>query len=169
MDGQSDETPPKQTARTNVQNFTNRALEFLSTASNETLVGCLVGLSAVTYLVLGRVGLLLIGTVCGVVLHATWDESSQDAARNGATAIEIKRRREAGLDIIHRVLDWQQKKEGSLTEDDGHEIDILLYAGKTLDFADFKPATGAALTGLVDAVIRDYVKYLSLLPTLYKC
>src|SRR3954451_11700486 len=42
-------------------------LRFFATASNETLGACVVGLCASTYLVLGRVGLVLIGAVGGVV------------------------------------------------------------------------------------------------------
>lgn len=158
MDAQSEELSSKQTARTNAQGLTNHALEFLSTASNETLAACLVGLGAVTYLILGRIGLILIGIVCGVFLHATWDGSRESASRNGAATTEIKRRREIGLDVIHRVLDWRENKDDSLTKQDGQEIDVLLSAGKILDFNEFKPATSAALNGLVDAVIRDYVK-----------
>ena len=45
-----------------------RALEFLSNASNETLGACIVGLAAVTWLVLERVGLVLIGERVGLVL-----------------------------------------------------------------------------------------------------
>lgn len=160
MDGQSEEPSSRQTAQTNAQNLTDRALKFLSTASNETLAACVLGLGAVTYLVLGRIGLLLIGVVCGVALHATWDGSSQNKVHIGESNAERQRRKEVSLDVIHRVLDWREEKEGSRTIEAEHnqEIDVLLSAGKTLDFREFQPATSAALTGLVDAVIRDYVK-----------
>ena len=48
-------------ANIQIQDITDRALRFFSQASNETLGACLVGLSATTYFILGRVGLLLIG------------------------------------------------------------------------------------------------------------
>src|SRR5437868_920931 len=54
---------------TTAQDLTSRILDFLSNASNETLIASLVGLGATTYFVLGRLGLLLIGGVGGVVLH----------------------------------------------------------------------------------------------------
>ena len=60
------------------QDLTSYALNFLSNASNETLGACFVGLGATTYLVLGRIGLVLIGVVGGVVLHATWDGDATD-------------------------------------------------------------------------------------------
>lgn len=160
MDTQSEEPSSKPIAQTKAQTLTNLALEFLSTASNETLAACLVGLGAVTYLVLGRIGLLLIGVVCGIALHATWDGSNQNKVHIGESNVEQQRRREVGLDVVRRVLDWQEEKENGPTKGDGHnqEIDVSLSAGMILDFRDFQPAINAALTGLVDAVIRDYVK-----------
>ncbi|KAK1047287.1 hypothetical protein LTR33_014987, partial [Friedmanniomyces endolithicus] len=85
-----------------LQSVTDRALHFLSHASNETLGACLVGLSATTYLVLGRVGLVIIGVAGGVVLHATWE-----GVRNGDRAGETEeawqeRRRGAGMDVARR-------------------------------------------------------------------
>ena len=144
-----------------LKTLTDRALHFLATASNETIGACLVGLSAGTYLVLGRVGLLLIGVVGGVVLHATWEGQSHGEGDNKAQKHEA-RRRELGADVARRVLDWRgnvtQGKDKTL-EDASHSMDVKLYAGKELDFSDFRPETAAALTELTDAVIRDYVKY----------
>lgn len=144
-----------------VKALTDRALQFLATASNETLGACLVGLSAGTYLILGRVGLVLIGVVGGVVLHATWEGSVQhgeDGENKGKTP--ETRRRELGMDIAHRVLDWRNTKsqEDGMHEDDS-DLSLRLYSGKPLDFSEFQPETAAALTELTDAVIRDYVKY----------
>ena len=137
--------------------FMDSALHFLASASNETLGACLVGLGALTYLVLGRVGLLLIGIVCGVTLHATWERNGETST--GHAAAEVKRRRDIGLEIVHRILDWRERNHSSLLKnDETQDIDVLLSSGKGLDFYDFKPATGTALSDLVDAVIRDYVK-----------
>ncbi|KAJ4303225.1 hypothetical protein N0V90_002118 [Kalmusia sp. IMI 367209] len=144
----------------------DRALHFLSTASNETLGACLVGLGAGTYLILGRVGLILIGVVGGVALHATW-ESHARGHIGGETSQEA-RRRELGVDIAHRVLEWRDKKvqDGGKDEDDADPT-VKLYSGQELDFSDFRPETAAALTELTDAVIRDYVKwwYNPIIPT----
>ncbi|KAF1915990.1 PXA domain-containing protein [Ampelomyces quisqualis] len=127
------------------------ALQFLATASNETLGACLVGLGAGTYLVLGRVGLVLMGVVGGVVLHATWggegaQKSSGDAAR----------RRELGVDVAHRLLGWRDSRTAATAhgEDDRHDPPPL-----SLDYSAFEPETAAALTELTDAVVRDYVKW----------
>ncbi|KAJ4346383.1 uncharacterized protein N0V89_010312 [Didymosphaeria variabile] len=136
----------------------DRALVFLSTASNETLGACLVGLGAGTYLILGRVGLLLIGVVGGVALHATWESHAH--GDHGAEKSQDLRRKELGVDIAHRVLSWrEQRDKGSSQDDDDADLSVKLYSGQELDFSDFRPETAAALTELTDAVIRDYVKW----------
>ncbi|KAI4124230.1 MAG: hypothetical protein LQ347_005809 [Umbilicaria vellea] len=139
----------------------DRLLHFLSTASNETLGACLVGLGASTYLVLGRLGLVLIGVAGGIVLHATWEGNTQVGAEDEVTGVGIRKRREGGLDIVERVLDWRDSKNGaqSKDEDGGQDVEFMISTRKELDFAAFQPATGAALTSLVNAVIRDYVKW----------
>lgn len=141
----------------------DRVLHFLSTASNETLGACLVGLGASTYLVLGRLGLLLIGVAGGIVLHATWEGNTHIGAEDEVTGVEIRRRREGGLDIVERVLDWRNSKRRAQSKDgdQGQDVDFMISARKELDFAAFQPATGAALTSLVNAVVRDYVKYVA--------
>ena len=139
--------------------LTTKILDFLSTANNETLGACVVGLGAVTYFVLGRVGLVLIGAVGGVVLHATWEDDRNSAMRDAPS--EAKRRKEAGVDIVKRLLEAQDKRQSTDVERKGGcgEVDVLLSTRKELNFDGFQPATGAALSSLVDAVIRDYVKY----------
>jgi hypothetical protein len=145
------------------QQLTDRALDFLSTASNETLGACLVGLGATTYLVLGRVGLVLIGVVGGVVLHATWEGSgSHGGGVQSAKMAEEKRRREVGLDVIHRVLSWRTragKEVGDGEEDNAVADKVEVIPKKKLDFSDFRPATAKALNDFADAFTRDYVKW----------
>ena len=136
------------------RDLTSQVLEFLSHASNETLGACVVGLVAVTWLILGRLGLVLIGMVGGVVLHATWERNGQGYKSDGATSLEARGRREKGLDIAGRVLDWREKSKAKIEQHGAEQ-----KAQRTLDFSEFQPETGAALTGLTDAVVRDYVKY----------
>ncbi|KAF2195558.1 hypothetical protein K469DRAFT_649637 [Zopfia rhizophila CBS 207.26] len=155
-------------APSNLQALTDRTLHFLANASNETLGACLVGLGATTYFILGRFGILLIGGVVGVVLHATWEGHSNSDGDNKAQSQEA-RRRELGIDVVHRVLDWrdtvaENKEKG---QEEESNTDVKLYSGKNLDFSDFRPETAKALMELTDAVIRDYVKwwYSPILPT----
>lgn len=148
------------------QEVTGQLLQFLAEASNETLGACLVGLAAATYLVLGRIGLLLIGVVAGVVLHATWEGQHKSSAQPLA---EVERKRkETGLDILKRVLDWEAQRTASSIESDGSEHDkdateVLPSVSSELDFATFPQETATALNVLVAAVIRDYVKYVVLI------
>jgi len=146
-----------------VKALTDGTLHFLATASSETLGACLVGLSAGTYLILGRVGLVLIGVVGGVVLHATWEGNAQNGGHGETKGKSADtRKRELGVDVAHRVLDWRDTRaqdNGAPNHDDASDLSLKLYLGTPLDYSDFKPETAAALTELTDAVIRDYVKW----------
>ena len=136
------------------RDLTSRALDFLSNASNETLGACVVALAASTWLVLGRLGLLIIGIVGGVVLHATWEGDRPGQVNDEARAAEARKRREKGLEIVARVLDWRESRD---TEENADSTPEQLQ--KLRDFSRFRPETRAALTGLTDAVIRDYVRW----------
>lgn len=148
------------------QEYLDHTLQFLSTASNETLGACLAGLGAATYFILGRIGLVLIGLVGGVVLHAIWEERNSQPGNRAESAEAIaKRRREDGLSILHRVLEWRNEDDTRPSEVNGYlnAVGSKPLALKQLNFSELEPATGAALTGLTDAVIRDYVKYMLLI------
>ena len=135
---------PHATKSTNLVDLTTRTLRFLGKASPETLGGIAVGLAACTYLILGRIGLVLMGALGGVVLHATWEGQSS------ATSEYL--RREKGLDIVKRILDL---RDNTLRDEDGEVEDDSAKNG----FEGFQPETAVALNDLVDAVIRDYVKW----------
>ena len=154
----ADKTLLASTTTSRSENVINQLLGFFSTASNETLTASFFGLGLVTYLILGRVGLVLIGAVGGVVLHATYESGGN---HNDSSVEDIRRRKENGLQIVNRLLDWREKipKDQNGDEADSQDMALKLSAGETLDFADFQPATRNALTSLVDAVIRDYVKF----------
>jgi len=136
----SNSTPPS------VEDLTTKALRFLATASTETIGGIAVGLAACTYLVLGRLGLVLIGALGGVVLHATWEGQSSLAG----TVEEA--RREKGLDIVKRILDLREGQDKDVEDDTEDQSKVASFEG-------FQPETAAALNDLVDAVVRDYVKW----------
>lgn len=143
-----------------LRDITDAALNFLSNASNETLGACVVGLCATTYLVLGRVGLVLIGAAGGMVLHATWEASNNTAAGGQSNAAEgSRRRRELGIEVVRRALDWRVTSQGA---QEGEVLKTATVEGspddKILGYSDFRPATRTALTALTDAVIRDYVR-----------
>lgn len=147
--GGDDETPAAiahvpETLHTDGEDLTTRTLKFLSAASPETIGGIAVGLAACTYLILGRVGLLLLGALGGVVLHATWEGKTSVPREDG--------RREKSLDVVQRLLDLRAI-QNKINEGDGNNEMV----GN--NFEGFQPETAVALTQLVDAVIRDHVKW----------
>lgn len=136
---------------TTLRNVTDQVLNFLSSASNETLGACVVGLGATTYIALGRIGLVLIGAFGGIVLQATWEGKANNDVEGGS---EQKRRREAGIDVARRVLDWRSSRTQRPIVDDIEHDDV-----PATDFASFGPEVASSLNILTDAVIGDYVKW----------
>ena len=133
-------------------------LNFLSASSNEKLVGVFALLTIVTYIVLGRVGLLLIGIVLGVILHASWE----GAHGQGEEGLQLsKKRKELALEVSMRLLDWPKRVVSAEidTQDNGNPVAAPEDLSATdLDYTTFRPATAAALRLLTDAVVKDYVK-----------
>lgn len=144
---------PPQTASPNSSrpedDLTTKVFRFLSTATPGTLGAIAVGLSAVTYFILGQIGLLLIGALGGIAYYIHWEASNPDFAR----AV----RGERGVDIVTRLLG---ERHGSQDVDEDRkttEEEEAKYLATS--FADFQPETQEALTAFVDAIIRDYVKW----------
>ena len=130
-----------------------KALELLSTATPTTLSAVAVGFATVTYALLGKLGLVLIGAFGGVVGFVSWQ------ARNPEVAKIVQGER--GIDVVERLLlDLGEKKQSSIVDDEEDESTLK-------SFDDFRPETKDALAGLVDATIRDYVKwwYSPIVPT----
>ncbi len=125
-----------------------RVFQFLSTATPETLGAVAVGLAAVTYFVLGQIGLLLIGAFAGIVLFASWEGRNADVSR----AVKGER----GADVLARILEYRKRPCDGIAQDpDLDEEEQLLARG----FDAFQPETRDALNNFVDAVVRDYVIY----------
>lgn len=133
-------------------------LNFLSTSNNETLLGVFALLTLMTYIILGRFGLVLIGVALGIILHASWEGTHE----HGDEALSMPRKRkELALEVSKRLLDWPKfatSAETSTEMDAGFVVNPEDMSANDLDFASFQPATAAALRSLTDAVVRDYVK-----------
>ena len=125
------------------------ALNYLATASNESL-GCLLGALAIaTYIILGRVGLLLIGLLLGVVLHASWEGKSDGAESEVRGRRNPWKRRELALEVANRLLTYKTTEEN---------VGVApTKAEKRFEYSACGQGTSAALDSLVEAVIRDYV------------
>ncbi|EPQ63221.1 Bgt-1375 [Blumeria graminis f. sp. tritici] len=126
------------------EQITSGSLNFLSVASPEAIGGVAVVLAVLTYLVLGRVGLVLLGVLGGIVLHETWER------RNASDNVDA--RNEKSLDIIKRLLDKKSQE---------HKIENHYAKTRTADdsSASIPPETASAISELVDAIIRDYVEW----------
>lgn len=142
-------SPPSSKPSKLDDDVTTKIFRFLSTATPGTLGGIAVGLAAVTYFILGQIGLLLIGALGGIVSYIQWEASNPDFARvvHG----------EDGVDIIARLLGEKNGLVGVDVDRRSTEEDEAIFLAQSL--ADFQPETQEALSGLVDAVIRDYVKW----------
>ncbi|KAL4889124.1 PXA domain-containing protein [Aspergillus ambiguus] len=133
-------------------------LHFFAHSSNEVLLGTFAALLFATYIILGRLGLLLIGIAGGVTLHATW-EGTDHGATGGSSDDRNSRRRELALNVANRLLDWPRRT----SRDNATTSDALQDSTEYTSIIDFDsispPETAAALRTLTDAVIRDYVNY----------
>ncbi|KFY75861.1 hypothetical protein V498_09894 [Pseudogymnoascus sp. VKM F-4517 (FW-2822)] len=148
--GRADTTPARAPAAT--PDATTRLLQYLAHASTEQLCAIAVGLAGCTYLVLGRVGLVLIGAFGGIILHASWESHSAVAD------IQATHPKQNGLHVLQKVLHWREKNPANPYEfDDSDDTDEAVVPGANFD--DFRPATAEALRELVEATIRDYVEY----------
>lgn len=124
-----------------------KVLLFLSTATPNTLGAIGIGLSAVTYFVLGQIGLLIIGAFAGVILYASWESRQPDVS----SAV----RGEKGVEFLRQLLATKNTSISGITgEDEEKEPGALARS-----FDDFPSETRQALNEFVDAVIRDYVDW----------
>ncbi|KAI0134208.1 DDHD domain protein [Xylariales sp. AK1849] len=140
-------TPITPLPATQLEDLQTKVFKFLSTATAGTLGAIAAGLAAVTYFILGQVGLLLIGAFAGISLFVSWEARHPEVSR----AV----RGEKGYDFLDRLFDTKGQTSDIDTEQD-EEIEAQALARS---FDDFQPETREALNSLVDAVVRDYVDW----------
>lgn len=128
-------------------------LGFLATSSSKSLGCAFVALIFATYIILGRVGLLLIGLVLGVLLHASW-EGESDKTRPGAFGSRSPRKRK---ELVNRLLDWPKRIQTQGNHEGGQQRTIEAGLRADLNYSTFGPGISTALRSITDAVIRDYV------------
>ncbi|KAL2260111.1 hypothetical protein VTK26DRAFT_6002 [Humicola hyalothermophila] len=147
----TDPTPSSSAAnppKSSEESLTTKVFRFLATATPETLGGVAVGLAATTYLVLGRLGLVLIGAFGGIVSFIQWEQRNVEVIR----AV----RGERGVEVLARLLAAKKSSEDAVNkEDSADDQDNALVRS----FDDLQPETREAMNELVDAVIDNYVKW----------
>ncbi|KAF8429658.1 PXA domain-containing protein [Tirmania nivea] len=128
----------------NLEQIAAQGMQFLATAPPEVLGGVLVGATAVSYVIFGRLALFIAGTLVGAIVHSAW---------------ETHRRRNDQHDAIFR---WRLIKEKGAGDDL-----VILKAAKKFNLASLPPGTAEAMDELTSAIVRDYVKhwYTPLLPS----
>ncbi|KAL2129361.1 hypothetical protein VTI74DRAFT_7898 [Chaetomium olivicolor] len=139
--------PPTPPDTPDTESLTSRVFNFLATATPGTLGGVAVGLAATTYLVLGRLGLVLIGAFGGIVSFIQWEQRNVEVVR----AV----RGERGMDVLARLLAATKTLEDGPKEQNPDDADTPLVRS----FDDLQPQTREAMNELVDAVIDNYVKW----------
>ncbi|KAK4109445.1 hypothetical protein N656DRAFT_783032 [Canariomyces notabilis] len=129
-------------------NLATKIIQFIATATPGTLGVVAVGLAAITYLVLGRLGLVLIGAFGGIVTFIHWEQRSAEVQRTI--------RGERGVDVLARLLEAKKNSQNAmLNEPSADEQETALVRS----FDDLRPETREAMNELVDAVIENYVKW----------
>ncbi|KAF4454316.1 px protein [Fusarium austroafricanum] len=131
-----------------------KVIHFFATATPGSLAGVAVGFAAFTYFTMGRLGLVLIGAFSGVAGFISWE------ARNPELAKAV--RGERGIDVIDRLLEAKNNRIEERRDDSSDDEEPAMK-----NFDEFRPDTREALGGLVDAIVRDYVKwwYSPIVPT----
>ncbi|KAL1835789.1 hypothetical protein VTJ49DRAFT_6053 [Mycothermus thermophilus] len=136
------------------ESLATKVLGFLATATPETLGGVAVGLAATTYLVLGRLGLVLIGAFGGVVGFIQWE-------RRNAEVVRVVRG-ERGIEVLERLLAARKPSELSPPKSANGDKNVDVEAEEAAlltSFDDLPPETREAMTHLIDAVIDNYVRW----------
>jgi hypothetical protein len=113
-----------------ISDVSNQTIVFLSTASPEQLAIVAVGGVGLLYLFLGRLGLLVVGVLLGVVGHATFGASSQ---------MEMNR-------VSQWISSQRNDTSGSLK-------------AREVDFSSLPPETAKAFEELTEAAMSNYVRY----------
>ncbi|RAL06220.1 PX domain protein [Aspergillus ibericus CBS 121593] len=132
-------------------------LQFLSTSSNEALLCVFACLLGATFVLFGRLGLLLIGITSGVVLHASWEGADYDSIDKPLKTTGPKRR-ELALDVAGRLLDWPKRAaHGFDVGQNSFEQISPEDSSVDIDYSTLGPVTAAALRSMTDAVMADYV------------
>ncbi|KAH7026171.1 PXA domain-containing protein [Microdochium trichocladiopsis] len=147
LDGDSHVATKGAAAGSQPDDLTTKLLDFLATATPEMLGGVAVGCAALTYLVLGQVGLLLVGAFGGIAAFATLERNNPELSR----AV----RGQKGHDFLETLLETAKAKvsKDSVAEEANDDSSTLR------SFDDFQPETRDALNEFVDATVRDYVNW----------
>lgn len=154
-----DDQTPRSNAESQSSLLVQQILRYLQTADNEVLLAFLGALALLTYLVLGRLGILVIGLALGFLLHDYWGGIPEYGDHYGERNILYSpRRKELGIEVASRLLDWTSQRKLAIEVDGDIEVARTDDVDIIVDTSRFRPATAAAISNLIDAILQDYVK-----------
>ncbi|TGJ73918.1 hypothetical protein EYR41_000981 [Orbilia oligospora] len=131
-----------------VQPLLDRLLSAISGASETTLIAGFSVIALVMSTVFGRIGLLLVGTFLGAMLHA--------ALQNQNGLLDVVKSLAKSKDSIPT-----EKESSDSTKEQKAQEDIIVA-----DFSSLNPKVGSALDELCNAVVKDCINswYMPLIP-----
>ena len=134
--------------------MSKKLLLYLSNGSNETLVATGILLCLLIYILLGRVGLIFVGMLVGVILQASWGEDRPLLNKFCSNGQKLRQRR-TNRDLISEILDW--RVEASSSEVNIYKEPAVKSSNSHPVCLQSLPRTTSALENFKDAIIRDYV------------
>ncbi|KAJ6261143.1 hypothetical protein Dda_3809 [Drechslerella dactyloides] len=155
-----DSKPPPESEPDQVPalSWLDKALAEISTASDKTLIIGLSLLAVIMSVLLGRFGLLIVGTILGAILHATLQNQSGTAEKK-----KPKFRSKGTDEEDAKPVVWtapgdskpQETKVAQAVPDDPHA-----------DFSSLNPKVASALDELCNAIVKDCINswYTTIIP-----
>ncbi|KAJ1326644.1 PXA domain-containing protein [Microdochium nivale] len=134
-------------AGSQTENLITKLLDFLATATPESLCMITAGLTLLTYLVIGQLGLLLVGAFGGMAAFAAIERRDPGLSR----AVRGQKGY-AFLETLFESAKAKAPENASMSDDIDTSSDLR-------SFDDFQPETRDALNEFVDATVRDYVNW----------
>lgn len=129
----------------------NHQGQFLSLNAGERNMIVICGISLVLiWLLLGKIGLVLIGVVSGIQLRSLWEKYGHPRGSDESCLKKADRSRQLGIEVVHRLMTWQSL-ERPRTPAGTCEASVA-------DFSDFQPAMGVALSAVSNEVVEQYVE-----------
>ncbi|KAK6351320.1 hypothetical protein TWF718_004484 [Orbilia javanica] len=130
-----------------IQPLPDRLLSAISSASETTLIAGLSVVALIMSTVFGRIGLLLVGTFLGAMLHA--------ALQNHNGLLDVVKSMAKPKDSVTT----EKESEDSTKEQKSQEDSVA-------DFSSLNPKVGSALDELCNAVVKECINswYLPLIP-----
>ncbi|EER26029.1 PX domain containing protein [Coccidioides posadasii C735 delta SOWgp] len=135
--------------------LTNHILSLFSRCNSSSFVAITGGLFACLYVVFGRLALLFIGAVGGAILHAWWEEWNDSPGENKANEA-LRRRRELGIELAERLM---RSDVISMESTPAEHPSVAKIQNGEPDLSTLHPAPAAALEAVVNAVIKDYIRW----------